>query len=345
MKKNINNYIKMLIESTKTQCLIEALKLKIFDLVDENITIEDMANRLHLDEDRLKKLFDGLLFLDLLRYKNNCFVLSTLSQKYFITKNSHYVGDMFIKRHAIIKQHNEHLGELLSNKKAQNIYPKKEISALATNKNPNTNNQEKLWATAADNHLKQEQILRQDFAIKSLLRLKDFPKSGKILDLGCSAGLTIIDITNYFPDLKIVLFDFEEVIEATKKSIKNHKHVNNISTMAGNINEDDFGKDYDLIWCSHVLYFLTNPKDILKKIYNSLNPNGIFISYHTEIDKTDKKYENNFFYFLYLSLQDRKIFEPLELVDSLEETGFRSIVSFENPHDLAVASQITIARK
>lgn len=345
MKKNINDYVKMLIHSTKAQCLIEALELKLFDAIDGKTKTERIANDLNVEEKNLKILLEALVFLDLLYFENGFFTLTKIAKVYFFTNSTQYIGDMFTKRHAIIKQHNEHLGKLLSNKKSQNINTKKEIPALATNKDLNPNNQEKLWAKAADNHLKQEQTLRKDFALKSLLRLKDFPKSGKILDLGCSAGLTIIDITKQFPDLKIVLFDFEEVIEAAKKNIKNHKYINNISTMAGNINEDDIGKDYDLIWCSHVMYFLTNPKEILKKIYNALNPNGIFVSYHTEIDKTDEKYKDNFFYFMYLALQNRKIFEPLELVDNLEEVGFKTIISFENPHDLAVASQVIIARK
>lgn len=327
MKNSINRYLKLFIPSIKVQCLVEALKLNLFDLLDENISLYEISKRLSLDESNLKILLNGLIFMDLLYLEGQTYKLSKISLDYFKSNSPLYVGDMFIFRDSMVKKANTLTSKFLQ-----------------LNKPKMPQNREKMWAMASSKSIKQEQILRKEFAKDTLLALKDFPKSGKILDLGCSSGLSIIETIKNRPNLELVLFDYKEVIEVAKENIKNYDFKDRILTLSGDINKDDIGENYDLIWCSHVIYFLKDKGEILRKIYKALKPNGIFVSYHTEM-KSGKKFEDNFFYFLHLAMQNRQILKPLELVEKLENIGFKSIVSFENHHDLATSSQITIGRK
>lgn len=328
MENRIDDYFKMFISSIKIQCLAEALKLNIFDLLYADKGMDEIVRNLNLDKNNLKILLDGLVFMGLLKHKNNTYELTKISNEYFLSKSPMYVGDMYLQRYVMTKNGNKLIEKFLQNTKV---------------KMPQ--NKEKIWAMASSKSIKQEQALRKEFVTNMLLGLKIFPKSGKILDLGCSSGLMILDTIKDYPNLELVLFDYNEVIKTTKENIKNCNFKDRVSTISGDINKDDIGENYDLIWCSHVIYFLDKKEEILKKIYKALKPNGIFVSYHSEIDTNDIKYKDNFFYFLYLAMQNRQLLKPLELVYALEDMDFKSIVSFENPNDLVSSSQITIARK
>lgn len=327
MQNNIYKYLILFTQSIKMQCLIKAIKLEIFDLLDKNISLELISNALSLDKNTLATLLDGLVFLDLLIFDNDSYKLTEISKEFFVSSSSKFVGDFFLQRYKMLQNGSQIIGNL---------------SQKSNFKTPQ--NQQKIWALGS-NSIKQEQSLRKDYVINLLLSLKDFPKAGKILDLGCSSGTLILDTIKDFVDLKLVLFDYEEVIKIAKDDIRNCDFKDRVFYMSGDINKDDIGEGYDLIWCSHVFYFLDDIQDILDKIYKALKPNGIFISYHTNIDKNNPKFEDNFFYFFYLILQNRQTLMPQDLAKNLTKIGFKSITSFENSKDLAVFSQVTIARK
>lgn len=129
------------------------------------------------------------------------------------------------------------------------------------------------------------------------------------------------------------------------KNLKEYNLEDRVSVLSGDIKEDDIGKNYDLIWCSNIFYFFKDKKEVIKKIYDALNPNGILVSCHVEIDTKNSLDENSFFYFLSLNFQGKNILKPMELSNIFEEVGFKSINSYTTYKTPMTPSQIHICKK
>ncbi|MFY9094997.1 class I SAM-dependent methyltransferase, partial [Aliarcobacter butzleri] len=166
-----------------------------------------------------------------------------------------------------------------------------------------------------------------------------------MLDLGCSSGVIGLEITKNHPNIKTTLFDYEEVTNITKEHINEYNLQNRVFVLSGDIEKNDIGKNYDLIWCSNIFYFFKDKKKVIKKIYDALNSNGILVSCHVEIDTKNSLDENSFFYFLSLNLQGKNILKPMELSDIFEEVGFKSINSYTTYKTPMTPSQIHICKK
>ena len=60
-----------------------------------------------------------------------------------------------------------------------------------------------------------------------------------------------------------------------------------MDVLAGDYNGDSIGAGYDLIWASNTLNFGRHDLDsLMKKIYDALNPGGVFISFCDKIFPT-----------------------------------------------------------
>lgn len=102
----------------------------------------------------------------------------------------------------------------------------------------------------------------------------EFKLSKTLLDLGGGHGMYPIAFSQINPDLQCYVFDLPDVLIETQKYIERHN--SNVQTIPGNFYTDDFGGSYDIIFSSY------NPggknPEIARKVYNSLNLNGLFIN-------------------------------------------------------------------
>lgn len=330
MENSINKYFNMLLVGHKIETISIAIKLKLFTFIEkEDLEARFLASKLNCDLENTKILLDALVMLNLIYRENKIYKNEKISKKYFVSTSLNYSGDIFL-----------HKKEMLTI--AQNSLE----GFIKGGKNILTDmKHEKKWADSAKKNLKQEQKSLVCEAVVSLVNnLKEFPKMKKILDLGCSSGILGLEIVKSHPSLCATLFDYKEVTDIAKENIIEYKLENRAKILSGDIQEDDIGQGYDLIWCSNIFYFLKNKEEVIKKIYNALNPNGILVSSHVEIDKRNKTHEDNFFYFLSLSLQGRDVLKPIELSYVFEEVGFRSINSYTT-FELLTPTQIYIVKK
>ncbi|MEN4018261.1 MAG: class I SAM-dependent methyltransferase [Methanobacterium sp.] len=102
----------------------------------------------------------------------------------------------------------------------------------------------------------------------------EFKHSKTLLDLGGGHGMYSIAFSQINPDLHCYVFDLPDVVKETQKYIERYN--SNVQTIPGNFYTDDFGGSYDIIFSSY------NPggknPEIARKVYNSLNLNGLFIN-------------------------------------------------------------------
>ncbi|WP_152017833.1 class I SAM-dependent methyltransferase [Aliarcobacter butzleri] len=328
--QNINNYLSLLLAQQKTEILELALELKIFKLIEENInTIFIISSKININEHKTKILLDSLVFMELLEINQDKYLNTKFAKESFIYGTSSYCGDVFLHRKQLAENGKKMMKSILEEKK--------ELEDIKT---------AKLWANASKKFLKQEQKnLIAPMAVNIIKNLKEFSSLNKMLDLGCSSGVIGLEITKNHPNIKTTLFDYEEVTNITKEHINEYNLQNRVFVLSGDIEKNDIGKNYDLIWCSNIFYFFKDKKDVIKKIYDALNPNGILVSCHVEIDTKNSLDENSFFYFLSLNLQGKNILKPMELSDIFEEVGFKSINSYTTYKTPMTPSQIHICKK
>ena len=328
--QNINKYLQMLLVQQKTEILEIALNLKLFKLIEEKIdTISMLSLKIKIDEHKTKILLDSLIFMELVEVNENIYSNSKLAKQSFIYGSSSYCGDIFLHRKHLSNFGKEMIKSILENDKK-----------LEDNKTA------KLWANASKKFLKQEQKnLISPIALDIIKSLKEFSSLNKMLVLGCASGVIGLEITKNHPSLKTTLFDYEEVTNIAKEHIKEYNLEDRVTVLSGDIQIDNIGKNYDLIWCSNIFYFLKDNKSVIKKIYDALSPNGIIVSCHVEINTKNSLDENSFFYFLSLNIQGKNILKPMELSNIFEEIGFKSIDSYTNLNTPMTPSQIHICKK
>ncbi|OCL95322.1 class I SAM-dependent methyltransferase [Aliarcobacter thereius] len=328
--QNINNYLSLLLAQQKTEILELALELKIFKLIEENInTIFIISSKININEHKTKILLDSLVFMELLDINQDKYLNTKFAKESFIYGASSYCGDVFLHRKQLAENGKKMMKSMFEEKKEL-----EEIKIA------------KLWADASKKFLKQEQKnLISPIALNIIKNLKDFNSFKTMLDLGCASGIIGLEITKNHPTLKTTLFDYEEVTNVAKEHIKEYGLENRVKVLSGDIQSDNIGEKYDLIWCSNIFYFLKDKKEVIKKIYDALNPNGIIVSCHVEIDTKNSLDEDSFFYFLSLNMQGKNILKPMELSDIFEEVGFKSINSYTTYKTPMTPSQIHICRK
>lgn len=331
MKNNINKYLNMLLVQQETEILGIALDLKLFKLLEkDNYTANNLAKKLDSDSHNIKVLLDGLVFMDLLQLNNEIYTNTNITKQFFVYGSSQYCGDVYLNRQEILNSARKRTASLVKNG----------CGKMLDSKHP------KRWADAAKGSLKQEQKnLISPVATNIVKNLKEFKDINKMLDLGCSSGIIGLEMIKNHPTMNGVLFDYKEVAEVANEHIKEYGLENRVTILNGDIELDDIGNGYDLIWCSNIFYFFKNKKEVIEKIYDALAPNGVLVSAHVEIDNTNMLDKISYFYFLFLNMQERNKLEPMELSNIFEDVGFRSINSYTN-HDMPMTPfQIHIVKK
>lgn len=166
----------------------------------------------------------------------------------------------------------------------------------------------------------------------------------KILDLGAGTGILTELIYETYPDSEITLIDMSyDMLKLAKKKFKG---ISNFKYVEADYLTYDFGQKYDIILSSLSIHHLDDSEKqfLYKKVYDSLNDDGIFINADEVLGmtpKTEQIYknrENN-----YLESQDisqeqkniikerRKLDKPSTMIDNMswfEEIGYRNVDVF-----------------
>ena len=328
---NINRYLNMLLVQQETEILGVALDLKIFKLLeDNNYTANCLAKKLNNDTHNIKVLLDGLVFMDLLELDNEIYTNTSITRQFFVYDSLRYCGDVYLNRKEMLNHSRKMISSLIRNGSKKNV----------DSQGP------KKWAEAAKKSLKQEQKnLISPVAVSIVKNLKESSNINRMLDLGCSSGIIGLEIIKNYSNVEGVLFDYKEVVDVANEHIKEYRLEDRVTTLSGDIELDDIGSGYDLIWCSNIFYFFKDKKKVIEKIYKALSPNGILLSAHVEIDNTNILDKISYFYFLFLNMQERNKLEPMELSNIFEKVGFKSINSYTNYDMPMTPFQIHIVKK
>ena len=116
--------------------------------------------------------------------------------------------------------------------------------------------------------------------------LPEFLGFKKMLDLGGGPGIFCMAMVGKHPSMKGVVFDREPVTMIAAKYISEAGMGSRVRVLPGDFTKDSIGTGYDFIWAASTLNFAGNQlKLVTKKIYEALNPNGVFISFAEGVTK------------------------------------------------------------
>jgi tRNA (cmo5U34)-methyltransferase len=107
----------------------------------------------------------------------------------------------------------------------------------------------------------------------------DWPGSNpSILDIGAGTGLLSAFLLQRYPDASLLLFDIsEEMLKVAKKRFAGKK---NVQYITGDYSTTDLGGRYDLICSALSIHHLIDEdkQGLYQRIYNALNPGGVFVN-------------------------------------------------------------------
>ena len=138
----------------------------------------------------------------------------------------------------------------------------------------------------------------------------------KILDIGCGTGTLAKILKEKFPNAKITCLDFSSNMLKVAKS-KLTEYRDDINFLMGDFSKFDLKNKYDVVVSSFALHHIPSDEQkisMYKKIYESLNFNGIF--YNADLVLGSSSHIKN------LNLQKWKehilgYFEEIEALDKL----------------------------
>jgi len=326
----IKKYLNLLFSPIKIEIVCIAIQMKLFDSLQKASRLKEIQNILNFSNKNSKIFLDSLVVLKLLKYKDNYYKNSSLAKKYFVSSSEYYLGDMFLYRKEYFEFYQKNLFDLLQTETITDINLQDETQ----------------WATISQSYFFQEQkTILSELVVDIVKNLREYGKIKKILDVGCSAGVLSLELLKANKDFEAVLFDFEKVIKQSKKNIKKYKLEDRVCTLAGDIQKDELKDKYDLVLCSNILHLLEKKEEVLTKIYNSLNQDGILLIIQSNYMDYSTNSVDNHFYNLSSMVSEDKYIQNYPSIDMILNSGFKSVHSFVSDRFAAQNTKIYIVKR
>jgi predicted O-methyltransferase YrrM len=159
--------------------------------------------------------------------------------------------------------------------------------------------------------------------------LPGFSGFRKMLDLGGGHGMFALYFIAAHPIMTGVVFDRQAVVAVAERFIQEYGMENRMSVRAGDYLSDHIGSEYDLVWACATLNFARYDLDpLIHKIYTSLNPGGVFISFQDGMTHEQTRPDIMLGHLGDAMRTGRDLyFNQGEICDAMLRCGFRSVRS------------------
>lgn len=127
----------------------------------------------------------------------------------------------------------------------------------------------------------------------ALTKIFDFSKHRKMMDIGGGSGVYAIQVVKDNPNMTAIVLELEPVCQVADQYIKQFKLQGKISMKPLDFFKEEFPKDCDVAFLSHIIHDYDEEKCrlLLKNVYDSLpNDNGVIISKWLLNDKKQDQY-------------------------------------------------------
>ena len=307
---------RMLIGPIKSKLMLTAVELNVFNHLSAPNSVDSVAKAIGSHYENTRLFLDGLAAIDLVVKKDDLYQNTVVTQTFLVEGAPIYLGQLFT---SWVQMWDPALKDLprLVKEGPPPPSPEAEIGA------------EDMWAQYATSVANVEMAGIAQRMAKIVANLPEFPLLGKMLDLGGGPGIIGIAIVTAHPNMKGVIFDRPAVAEVAESFIKEYKMENRIEVLSGDFKHDSIGDGYDLIWASSVLNFVKDNIDsFMKKIFDALNPGGVFISCHDGLTRERTKPEIMVLSWLSVALMGTDMgLDQGFIADFMLRAGFKSVRS------------------
>lgn len=314
--------------------LRSVLDSNICDILQGEKGLDQIAQRMKVkaDTDNLRYFLDAAACLGLIDKKNGCYFNNPFGEAYLCRESPTYMGELVSNLSAMQHRNLNSILDLVVNGPPE---------VKAVDKLPN----EQKWKRAVGHLISYQKAGVADIAVNLIESLPEFKCAATLLDLGGGPGYVCMEALRRNSRLKGVLFDLPAVIKEAEKVIEKEGFGNRMATISGDYNDCELGKDRDIIWACQSLYYVKHPTDFYQKLYDSLSPQGVFLSLHEGLTDEDTRPGHIVLSRLSLALEGQDVsFRKGWIRDHLFQAGFRSIEGM--PVNLPMGElELVVARK
>ena len=204
------------------------------------------------------------------------------------------------------------------------------------------------WAVAAQQQIGQEQrAVTMRAALSVMQRIAPFADGNtplRLLDLGGGPGWVAIALAQAHAGVHGCVFDWPETVAVAAANIAHAQLSDRLETVGGDLDSDDIGAHYDLIWCSSVLHFVPDMAAALRKIHAALKPGGVFVCVQAEIAPAPVDAARVLPYYLPMRMLGRTVTRLGELAQRLRDTGWTQVEQYGASDFPMAPVQVLIAR-
>ena len=302
--------------------LLVATELKVFDHLIKPCTSLNIAEKINSHPENTRRFLNALVSVDLLSKSGGIYCNTELANNYLVSSGKTYLGGMLFNLAQMQMQNSEDMKRLVLEGPAD-LRPEQMLG------------REERWKQSAKNLVSYQKAGPACQAVAIVSALPEFPGFRKMLDFGGGPGIIGLSIVSSHPQMTGVLFDLPMVADAAESEIRKQGMEDRMSVLSGDYNIDSFGENYDLVWSSLNLYYARDLTALIRRIHESLNPGGIFVSFHEGL--TDGKTSPREFVLSRLALSlggQELVFEQGEIASAMLDADFRSVVSrtVRTPH-------------
>ena len=311
-------------------CTLHAgIKLDVFTaLGNEQLTSEDMSQKLNGDKRGVTMLLNALTAMNLLIKENNKYSNTSTSSSFLSKDSPKYIGHMIMHHHHLVASWS---------KLDQAVKTGAPVRKRASQKNEEM----------------RESFLMGMFNIAMGLAprlVKKINLSGHhhLLDLGGGPGTYAIHFCLNNPKLKATVYDLPSTRPFAEKTIKEFDLTDRVDFMDGNYLEDGIRGAYDVVWLSHILHG-EGPEDcqrIIKKAVSALEPGGVIIVHDFLLNNTMDwpLFPALFSLNMLLGTPNGQSYSEKQIMDMLFRAGVKEIrrIPFHTPNDSGVIIGVVV---
>jgi predicted O-methyltransferase YrrM len=300
----------------REKVLAGAIKLGIFNVLNEPVTADEAAGVLGTHPRNTGLFLDALTAIDLVEKKDGRYQNVPVSRTFLVENSPTCMSSVF---DYMLTYETFTVDKLLD-------LVKKGPDSLD---NAHTASDEMTEEEVAS-HAAFERAGKAQLIAKIAASLPEFKSCKKMLDLGCGPGLNGIAIVSAHPTMKGVSFDRPRTVEVAKEMIHRYGMEDRMEVIGGNYAEDPIGEEYDLILASDTLYYTGEEIDpIMTKLHDALNPGGVMITIHPCLMSERTKPGSLVLGSLFSGLkgEDMGLLDQGFLTDAMLRAGFRSVRS------------------
>ncbi|MFB0504290.1 MAG: methyltransferase, partial [Candidatus Bathyarchaeia archaeon] len=293
----------------RSKLLLTGIELKVFNQLSEPRSADAMAQALGTHPGTTGVFLDSLTAIDLLQKKNGLYINSPIAQVFLVEASTTYLGTALQLLHSQLSL--EDLSKLI--KEGPPPTPEMAFS-------------EEMFA---QEYASLERAGYAQIMVDVVSELPEFPSFRKMLDLAGGPGLVGMAVIAAHPSMKGIIFDLPPMVKAAETFIKEYGMADRMKVLGGDGFRDSIGEGYDLVLvCSSLQAYKDKFDSVVKKVYDALNPRGVFISYFYGLTHERTKPEITVLLLLSMALAGQDAgFDQGYIADSMLRGGFKSVRS------------------